>query len=51
VLTFDPAHGVRENALAGFMTEWESAGEVTLVVMPPGADGKDTAAVDSARAE
>jgi ABC-type bacteriocin/lantibiotic exporter with double-glycine peptidase domain len=34
VLTFDPAHGPRENTLSGFMTEWEGAGEVTLVVMP-----------------
>jgi predicted double-glycine peptidase len=34
VLTFDPAHGPRENTLSGFMTEWQQAGEVTLVVMP-----------------
>jgi ABC-type bacteriocin/lantibiotic exporter with double-glycine peptidase domain len=43
VLTFDPAHGVRENTLEGFMIEWKGGGEVTLVVMPPGAEGESTA--------
>jgi predicted double-glycine peptidase len=42
VLTFDPAHGLRENALDGFMHEWQQAGDVTLVVMPPG-EGESTA--------
>jgi ABC-type bacteriocin/lantibiotic exporter with double-glycine peptidase domain len=44
VLTFDPAHGLRENTLAGFMTEWEGAGEVTLVVMPPASADAEKAA-------
>jgi len=39
VLTLDPAHGLRRNGLEGFLTEWQSAGNVTLVVMPPEADG------------
>lgn len=44
VLTFDPAHGPRENTLSGFMTEWQQAGEVTLVVMPEGAAESPTSA-------
>jgi ABC-type bacteriocin/lantibiotic exporter with double-glycine peptidase domain len=51
VLTFDPAHGLRENALAGFMTEWERAGDVTIVVMPPGAAESTARAESNARAE
>lgn len=39
VLTLDPAHGMRRNDLAGFLTEWKSAGNVTLVVMPPEGGG------------
>lgn len=35
VLTFDPAYGLRQNSLAGFMHEWNSTGRVTLVIMPP----------------
>jgi len=34
LLTFDPAHGLRENAVKGFMEEWQLAGRTTLVVMP-----------------
>jgi ABC-type bacteriocin/lantibiotic exporter with double-glycine peptidase domain len=34
VLTFDPAHGLRENRLSGFLEEWQRAGRTTLVVMP-----------------
>jgi ABC-type bacteriocin/lantibiotic exporter with double-glycine peptidase domain len=34
VLTLDPANGPRENAVKGFMAEWELAGQVTLVVFP-----------------
>jgi hypothetical protein len=34
LLTFDPAHGLRENAVRGFMEEWQLAGRTTLVVMP-----------------
>lgn len=43
VLTLDPAHGLRRNGLEGFLTEWQSAGNVTLVVMPPetGADAPE----------
>lgn len=40
VLTLDPAHGLRRNGLEGFLTEWQSAGNVTLVVMPPAAGGE-----------
>jgi predicted double-glycine peptidase len=34
VLTLDPAHGLRENDVRGFAAEWESAGRVTLVILP-----------------
>jgi hypothetical protein len=34
VLTLDPARGLRENDVVGFVTEWESAGRVTLVIIP-----------------
>lgn len=34
VLTFDPAHGLRENSLDGFLDEWKRSGQVTLVVLP-----------------
>lgn len=34
VLTLDPAHGLRENDARAFAAEWESAGRVTLVIMP-----------------
>jgi predicted double-glycine peptidase len=39
VLTLDPAHGLRRNGLEGFLSEWKSAGNVTLVVIPPEASG------------
>jgi ABC-type bacteriocin/lantibiotic exporter with double-glycine peptidase domain len=34
VLTLDPARGLREFALEGFMSEWQGAGQVAIVVMP-----------------
>jgi ABC-type bacteriocin/lantibiotic exporter with double-glycine peptidase domain len=34
VLTFDPARGLEENSLAGFLQEWDGSGQVTLVVLP-----------------
>lgn len=34
VLTFDPARGLEENSLAGFMQEWNGSGQVTLVILP-----------------
>jgi len=34
VLTFDPAHGLRENTVAAFLEEWKRSGQVTLVVLP-----------------
>jgi ABC-type bacteriocin/lantibiotic exporter with double-glycine peptidase domain len=33
ILTFDPARGLRENALAGFLAEWQPAKRVALVVL------------------
>jgi len=33
VLTLDPAHGLRENRISAFLSEWEDAGHTTLVVM------------------
>jgi len=33
VLTLDPAHGLRENRISAFLSEWEEAGHTTLVVM------------------
>jgi hypothetical protein len=30
----DPAHGLRQNDQKAFVGEWQSAGRVTLVVMP-----------------
>lgn len=33
VLTFDPARGLRENAVAGFLAEWQPAKRVALVVL------------------
>lgn len=38
VLTIDPARGLRENDVRGFMAEWESAGRVTLVILPKGVE-------------
>lgn len=37
VLTLDPARGLRQFPVDGFMEEWKSAGLVTLVIMPKGA--------------
>jgi len=34
VLLFDPALGVRQDRIAGFVDEWQHAGATTLVVMP-----------------
>lgn len=42
VITLDPARGMRQFPIDGFMTEWESAGLVTLVIMPR--QGRATAA-------
>jgi ABC-type bacteriocin/lantibiotic exporter with double-glycine peptidase domain len=36
VLTLDPARGLREFPLDGFMSEWQAAGQVAIVVMPKG---------------
>jgi ABC-type bacteriocin/lantibiotic exporter with double-glycine peptidase domain len=33
VVTLDPAHGWRQNGFAGFLTEWEPAGRLTLVLL------------------
>jgi ABC-type bacteriocin/lantibiotic exporter with double-glycine peptidase domain len=35
VVTFDPARGVRDNELRGFLAEWEPTGRVALVTAPP----------------
>jgi predicted double-glycine peptidase len=37
VLTLDPANGLRQNGVDGFSDEWQQAGNVMLVVMPPDA--------------
>jgi hypothetical protein len=34
LLTFDPASGLQQDSIAGFMREWTPAGQVTLVVIP-----------------
>ena len=34
VLTLDPARGLRQFPIDGFMQEWQSAGLVALVIMP-----------------
>jgi ABC-type bacteriocin/lantibiotic exporter with double-glycine peptidase domain len=34
VLTLDPARGMRQFDVKGFLKEWESTGHVTIVVMP-----------------
>jgi hypothetical protein len=39
VLTLDPARGLRQFPIDGFLEEWKSAGLVALVIMP-----KDSAA-------
>jgi predicted double-glycine peptidase len=40
VLTLDPSHGLRRNGLEAFLTEWKSAGNVTLVVIPSETGGE-----------
>jgi len=42
VVTLDPARGWRKNGYAGFVTEWEPARRLTLVLLKP----KDAAAGD-----
>ena len=37
VLTLDPARGLRQFPIDGFMTEWKSTGHVAIVIMPKGA--------------
>lgn len=37
VATIDPAVGLRQNTFNGFLTEWQGAGRVLLVVIPKGA--------------
>lgn len=34
IATIDPAVGLRQNTFQGFLTEWQSAGRVLLVVIP-----------------
>lgn len=34
VATLDPAVGLRQNSFSGFLTEWQGAGRVLLVVLP-----------------
>lgn len=36
VATIDPAVGLRQNTFNGFLTEWQGAGRVLLVVIPKG---------------
>lgn len=43
VLTLDPARGLRQFPIDGFMQEWQSAGLVALVIMPKDATTNDTA--------
>jgi hypothetical protein len=43
VLTMDPAHGLREDSLDGFLSEWEGSNQLMLVVFPPAAQGVRTA--------
>lgn len=39
VLTLDPAWGLRQFDLKGFMDEWQAAGQVAVVVMPKDSGG------------
>jgi ABC-type bacteriocin/lantibiotic exporter with double-glycine peptidase domain len=34
IATIDPAVGLRQNTFQGFLTEWQSAGRVLLVIIP-----------------
>jgi ABC-type bacteriocin/lantibiotic exporter with double-glycine peptidase domain len=36
IATIDPAVGLRQNSFSGFLTEWQGAGRVLLVVIPKG---------------
>jgi predicted double-glycine peptidase len=51
VLTLDPARGLRQFPVEGFMQEWKSTGQVTIVVMPKGsaATANDTSPGVSSR--
>ena len=40
ILTLDPAIGLRVSSLEGFVAEWAAAGQVALVVIPPGVDDR-----------
>ncbi len=35
IITYDPAHGFRKNSFAGFDSEWQAAGNLLLVLLPP----------------
>lgn len=48
VATYDPAAGVRQNTFGGFLTEWQAAGRVLLVIMPK-ASGQAEQATPQAR--
>jgi ABC-type bacteriocin/lantibiotic exporter with double-glycine peptidase domain len=50
VLTLDPARGLRQFDVDGFMEEWEGAGLVTLVVMPKESSGSGQARAGGVRA-
>jgi len=43
VLTLDPARGLRQSDVDGFLKEWNAAGHVTIVVMPKQAAGEPAA--------
>jgi ABC-type bacteriocin/lantibiotic exporter with double-glycine peptidase domain len=45
VATLDPAVGLRQNTFTGFLTEWQNAGRVLLVVVP-----KQPATADASKA-
>ncbi len=48
VATYDPAAGIRQNTFGGFLTEWQAAGRVLLVIMPK-AGGQAEQAAPQAR--
>lgn len=51
VATIDPAVGLRQNTFSGFLTEWQGAGRVLLVVIPKQAKpGAESASEPVARA-
>jgi ABC-type bacteriocin/lantibiotic exporter with double-glycine peptidase domain len=41
VALIDPDGGLRQNTFGGFLTEWQGAGRVLLVVIPKGAEKAD----------